>query len=264
MRRYRILATALNTFLAAAVHAQPAPSPGRALSPEQIANACAPPPMTVAIAPHPFHVIGAQDTVPRAVFAEHDLLIIDAGTAGGMQLGQQYYLRRPVSAASYPGPQIQRAVITAGWIRLVAANETTAIAAIEHECGAIHAGDYLEPFETPAAPSGTGAEALGDPDFGALSRVVFGDDERTIASPGDVMMIDHGSQQGVLPGARLAIYRDVRTTLKDYWAVSTAPLPLASIGEAVVVSASATMAVVRVVRARDAVRAGDYAVPRKP
>jgi len=76
-------------------------------------------------------------------------------------------------------------------------------------------------------------------------------------------MIDHGSQQGVMPGARLAIYRDVRTTLKDYWAVTTTPLPLASIGEAVVVSASPTMAVVRVVRARDAVHAGDYVVPGK-
>jgi len=262
MRSYRIVATALITFLAAAAHAQPAQPSASALSPEQIANACAPPPVTIAIAPHPFHVIGAQDTVPRTVFTEHDLLVVDAGTAGGMQLGQQYYLRRPVSAASYPGPQPQRAVITAGWIRLVAANESTSIASIDHACGAIHTGDYLEPFEEPAALSSAG-EPLGDPDFGALSRVVFGDDERTIASPGDVMMIDHGSQQGVMPGARLAIYRDVRTTLKDYWAVTTTPLPLASIGEAVVVSASPTMAVVRVVRARDAVHAGDYVVPGK-
>jgi hypothetical protein len=259
MRSHRIiLATAFITVLAAAVHAQPS---GSGLSPAQIADACAPPPIVAAPGPHPIHVLGPQDTVPRTVLAEHDLLVLDAGTAGGMQLGQEYFLRRSVTAASYPALPERRAIQTTGWVRIVAANDTTSIGSIEHACGAVFKGDYLEPFEAPKAVSD--AEPMGEPDFSALSRMMFGDDERTIASPGDVMLIDHGSDQGVTAGERVAIYRDVQTTLKDYWAVTTAPLPLASIGEGIVLSTSATTAVVRVIKARDAVRAGDFAVPRK-
>jgi hypothetical protein len=265
MRSHRIVvATALMTVLAAAAHGQPASN--TALSPTQIVYACAPPPVTLVPSAHQFHVIGAQDTVPRSIFTEHDLLVLDAGTTSGMQLGQQYFLRRPVEAATYSvrTVPVRRAVQTAGWIRIVAANETTSVASIEHSCSVIRTGDYLEPFDAPAVASdASDAERSGEPDFTALSNVLFGDDERAIASTGDFMLIDRGSEQGVAPGARFAIYRDVHTIGKDYWAVSTARLPLAAVGEGVVVSTSPTMSVVQIVQARDAVRAGDVAAPRK-
>jgi hypothetical protein len=43
----------------------------------------------------------------------------------------------------------------------------------------------------------------------------------------------------------------------------SAHLPLAVIGEAVVVSSSASLSVVQVTSARDVVRAGDFVVPRR-
>ena len=38
---------------------------------------------------------------------------------------------------------------TTGWLRIVAVNDTTAIAQIEHVCDGVIAGDYLEPFVAP-------------------------------------------------------------------------------------------------------------------
>ena len=67
------------------------------------------------------------------------------------------------------------------------------------------------------------------------------------------MLIDRGSDQGLMPGARFAIYRDVGVD----------GVPLASVGEGIVVSTSSTMALMRVTRARDAVYSGDYIAPRK-
>jgi hypothetical protein len=70
---------------------------------------------------------------------------------------------------------------------------------------------------------------------------------------GDFVLIDRGSDQGVAPGARFALYRDVKMT----------GMPLASLGEAVVISTSQTMSLTRITRARDAIVRGDYVAARK-
>jgi len=66
------------------------------------------------------------------------------------------------------------------------------------------------------------------------------------------MLIDRGADQGVAPGARFAVYRDVH-----------AGVPLSSVGEAVVVSIGKTMSLARITRSRDAIVSGDYVVARK-
>ena len=67
------------------------------------------------------------------------------------------------------------------------------------------------------------------------------------------MIIDRGTDQGVTAGARYAIYRDI----------GSAGMPLASVGEAVVLSAGKTLALTKITRARDAVLSGDYVAPRR-
>ena len=54
-------------------------------------------------------------------------------------------------------------------------------------------------------------------------------------------------------GARFAISRDVRV----------GGLPLASVGEGVVISTGSAMALTRITRARDAVFSGDYIALRR-
>jgi hypothetical protein len=145
-------------------------------------------------------------------------------------------------------------VVTAGWLRIVALNETTSIAMVDHACGAIFQNDYLEPFEPPSVPPGTDrADSTGELDFTSLARVVAGPENRSTAAPGDYVVIDRGTEQGVVAGGRLAIYRDVRVP----------GMPLAALGEAVVMSSGQNGAVIRINRARDAVMTGDYLVPRQ-
>lgn len=232
--------------------AQQPPGP---LSAMETAVACAPPPVTVDASPSALHVIGAQDTVPRRLFGLRDRLIIDGGTVAGVRVGQQYFVRRRVSfGASRISAGALHSVHTAGWVRIVAANETTAVGVVEHTCGVLLAGDRVEPFVAPSVPAGADrVDTTGELDFTSSGRVLYGDDERRAGAIGDFMLIDRGTEQGVSSGARFAIYRDL----------STPGLPLVSIGEAVVVTTSPTLAVVRISTARDAVLAGDVLVPRK-
>ena len=243
---------------AAVVMAAAAPAAAQSdvpvLTPVQIALACAPPPTIAGEPDHARHIAGAQDTAARTVFGSHDLVVLDGGAKDGLQLGQWFFVRRANRFGMY-GPGRGRGAKTLGWLHVVAINDATAIAQVDHTCGAVIAGDYLEPFIAPAVPTGFDTtETTGDPDFENLGRIVNGSEDRSTFGDGDFALIDRGTEQGVAPGQRFAIYRDLRV----------AGLPLASVGEAVVVSTSGSVAVARITRVRDAVIEGDYIAPRKP
>jgi hypothetical protein len=240
-----------------------AQSPETTLEPGQIEIACAPPPAYAAKHRPALHIAGGQDTVARSVFDDHDLLIVRG--ASGVSAGQRYFVRRPVSKPNYSNEaNVRHPIHTAGWIRIVAVNDSTSIALVEHACSSIHTGDYLEPFAVPAVPSE--ASASGNPtdlDFGARGRIIYGDDERVIGSPGTFLLVDRGAGQGLESGARLAVYRDVQEFVPYEGRMRSAHLPLAAIGEAVVVSSGQSLSIVQVTNARDVVRAGDFVVPRR-
>jgi len=86
-----------------------------------------------------------------------------------------------------------------------------------------------------------------------MGQIVAGNENRNDMGPGDFALIDRGSEHGLAPGARLALYRDI----------GVAAMPLASVGEAIVISTSAKMSLLRITRARDAVHTGDFIAPRK-
>lgn len=223
------------------------------LTPIEIAVACSPPPSLDAPPSTALRVMAAQDTQPRQLAGDRDLLIINGGTQAGVLLGQQFYIRRP-SRYGTSSTLLPLGVRTIGWIRIVALNETTAIAAVEHACGAIMDRDYLAPFTPPVVPAGADRdEPSGEPDFTALAHVLFGNEDRQTAGAGEFVLIDRGAAQGITPGTRLAVYRDVRV----------AGMPLASVGEAVVISVGPVISLTRITRARDAVMSGDYVAVRK-
>jgi hypothetical protein len=222
-----------------------------ALTSLEAAVGCAPPP-SIEVPATALRVAGAQDTLPRMLFEPRDTVVIGGGTQNGVALGQKYYVRRPIFASG--DYRRARGIHTLGWVTVVAVNDTTAIASLDHFCDGIMIGDYLEPYARPVIPAGAEKdEVSGDLDFTALGRVLSGtDDHRTVAI-GHLLLIDRGEDQGVQPGARFAIYRD---QLKP-------GVPLTSVGEGVVLSIGKSMALARVTRSRDAVVAGDYVVPRK-
>ena len=135
-------------------------------------------------------------------------------------------------------------------------NETTTIASVDHACGDILVGDFLEPFQMPDAADGdiTAVDTTREPDFTSISKVLYGSEERRSGGAGEFMLIERGMNQDVA-----ARRRTTRST-----AISRCPARRsASIGEATVVSVGPTMALIRINRARDAVFSGDLAVPRK-
>lgn len=263
MNIHRFIGAAMLVALAPlAMHAQTPPTPADALSKLQVSVACAMPPEVIFDGPGTLHIMGSQDTVSRESFGETDHLVIDAGTARGIQIGQRFFTRRTVNSTTYTG--VRGIVHTSGWVHVIAVNDTRAIAIVDKTCTYVRAGDMLQPFVVPALPADvTVVDRSAEPDFKNMARVMFGDREQETAGAGSHMLIDHGADQGLIPGSRLAIYRDVRRWRGDDPASATGqPLPLSAVGEGVVVLTGPRMAVVRVLRARDRVTRGDYVAPR--
>ena len=251
MRSRRVLVLSVIGVLACPglIHAQAGPV---ALSASQVAAACAP---SLAATPSPqraLRILGAQNSEPRNLYGPRDLVVVSGGVQAGVQLGQEYFVRRTFVFGEYSAGR-PKTTHTAGWLRIVAVNDTTAIALVDTVCDGVLAGDYLEPFVVPEASAaslrpGTPANL----DFSSLGRVMFGDEERRIGAAGDFMLIDRFSGRSA-PGTHIALYRDLQIP----------GLPLAAIGDGVIVSITNGTPLMRIISARDAIRSGDYAVPNK-
>src|SRR5207247_7928458 len=98
----------------------------RVFTPLELAVACAPPPAFGTPTGVP-HVIGVQDTVPRRLFGSRDLLVVDAGTGAGIQLGQEFFVRRP-SRFGMGVAGRQRGATRLGWTRGGGVKASTATA----------------------------------------------------------------------------------------------------------------------------------------
>jgi hypothetical protein len=249
MRRSRLVFAAM--FVICAAGAATAQSVDDAMSPLAVSVACAPPPSTGEMPEHALRVIGSQDAVPRALLGNRDLLVIGGGTAAGVQLGQQFFIRR---TNTFGGNRYARGARTLGWVRVVAVNDSTAIGLVDHACAGIVVSDYLEPFVVPVlSADAVKDDPSGQPDFSTLGHIVAGNEDRMTVGVGDFALIDWGQDRGLNAGARFSIYRDV----------GVSGLPLASIGEGVVISIGSSMALTRITSARDAVYSGDYIAMRK-
>lgn len=239
--------------LAAAPSAQRGPAPAATNLPaDVIALACAPK-ATYDMPARPLRITGGQDDVERKIYSRGDLITINAGTDNGVDVGQEYFVRRVemdntrgTLSRTNPG-NIQ----TVGWIRVYAVDREMSLATITHACDTIQVGDYLEPFVLRAVPAAEATTAKAQ--RGNYARIMFGTDMRRAFGLRDFFVIDHGSDHGVHVGSRFVIYHD-KLVPGNF---------LYESGEAVAVEVTPETSTLQVTVARTAMTAGDYVAIRK-
>ena len=84
--------------------------------------ACAQPPFLMLQPADAPRIVGSQDVVVRSTFGAPELLVINAGSARGIQINQQFYVRRLFRSAETLHDKVPHTVETAGWVRVVAVN----------------------------------------------------------------------------------------------------------------------------------------------
>jgi hypothetical protein len=238
--------------LTAPVIAQRAPAPAlTGLPAEVISLACAPT-IVYEPPPMPLRVTGGQDTIVRRSHAPGDLVTINAGTRNGIEVGQQYFVRRALVSRREPiTRETPASVRTTGWIQIWAVDDTMSLATISHACETIDVGDYLEPFALPQVPTPSAERPRAQREN--YGRVLMGQDRRRTFAKGDYFGVDRGSDHGVERGMRFVLYRDKRT--KGNF--------LFELGEAIAVDVKPDSATLQVTVALDAIHEGDYVAMRR-
>lgn len=241
----------LGGFSAAAV-AQRGPAPAAIHLPQDVlALACAPV-ATFDMPPRPLRVTRGQDAVERRTYAPGDLGTINAGANNGIEVGQEYFVRRVLAdghrevSRKNPGN-----IRTVGWRRVYAIDKDMSLATISYACETIDVGDYLEPFVMPVVP--TPAADAPRPQRSNYAHIMFGADGRRSFGQSDFFVIDHGSDHGVMPGARFVVYHDKQVAGNFLYEV----------GEAVAVDVRSETSTLQVTLSRSSLTAGDYVAIRK-
>jgi hypothetical protein len=200
----------------------------------------------------PLRISGGQNSVPRLSHAPGDLVTINAGSRGGMTVGQEFYTRRVLPGeGGHIGRSSPGTIRTTGWIRVWAVDEDLSLATITHACDTVDVDDYLEPFVPPVVPAPS--RVTGPPERGNYGLVLSGQDRRTQFGRGDYVMINRGSGQGVTPGARFLIYHDQNAPGNF----------LFQIAEGVAVDVKEDTSTLHILTAIDSIGAGDYVGMRK-
>jgi hypothetical protein len=250
MKRAVCAAALLAVAMPAAAQRGPAAAQTH-LPADVLALACAPA-VAYAAPDSPLRVTGGQDSFTRRNYQPGDLVTINAGAQNGIEVGQTYYVRRLRTANDEKiRPSTPATVITAGWVRVWAVDDTMSLATIEHACDAVEVGDFLEPFSVPVPPTAAVDKPKAERDN--YARVMKGGDLRQTFGKGDFFVIARGSNDGVAPGAQFVIYRDKHE--RDNF--------LFELGEAVAVDVKPTSSTLKITKSLDAASEGDLVAQRR-
>ncbi len=216
--------------------------------------------MTLACAPGltydepiaPLRVTGGQDTNAKRVWTPGDLVTINAGRENGIEVGQEFFVRRLQSRAGEHVSALTPATVrTTGWIKVYAIEQQMSLATVTHACDTIELGDYLEPLKLPTVP--TAMAERPKPERDNYGRVVSGSDRRTTFAKGDFFALDRGTNHGIEPGSTFVVYRDKKLAGNF----------LIEIAEAMAVDVREDRATLQVTLSRDAIALNDYVAMRK-
>lgn len=197
----------------------------------------------------PLTVAGGREAY-KTLFGVGDAVIIRGGTAQGLKVGDEFFVRRVVDdklTENRPG-MYPISIHAAGTVQVVEAQTDASIAVVTFSCDNVTQGDYLERFERPVTPSAPVGAA---PDFAHPGKLILGAERRQMASVGNFMVVDRGSDHGLRPGQQITIFR--RPTLEG----GAEGGPVSTVGQATVYSVQPESSVIRIEKSIDAVYVGD-------
>ncbi|MBI4462652.1 MAG: OmpA family protein [Acidobacteria bacterium] len=240
-------------------------------------------------------VIAAEDAIGRMTYGQGEFVYLSQGGNGGVQVGQEYLVVRPVRDPTKiqsfrPQNRILGNIGTlyhdVGRVRVHVVHETTATAEIVHTCDPMQNTDILIPFQERPVPDYREAvqfDRFAPFSGGAVATVVAARDFPTLIGTGDAIYINLGTGQGVKVGDYFRIFRYGTGTRYEgakrggkarqpgyreqnigYLPTRRDDLPREALGEAMVVWVDAESATALVTGSVREIHPGDYVELQPP
>src|SRR5688572_694993 len=164
-------------------------------------------------------IVGAVEEQEQRMFADGDIVYINAGSSQGVKEGQKFQIIRPRGDVKgvhrqkigFLGTHIQEL----GQLQVIKVRENTATAQITNSCGEmIMLGDLLTALpdrDSPLQRTDVALDPYADPTGKQVGRLMMAKDSREMVTNNDVVYIDLGVEDNVKPGDYLTIYRPLGT-----------------------------------------------------
>lgn len=191
----------------------------------------------------------------RFDLATGDVVYLDGGRAAGLEPGQVLEAVLPENLVTHPFERRQvvgRYYDTRGRVRVLSVQEETAIGEILYACGPITVGARLRPFQIQPVPLGRATRMrplnfpVAEAELAGAPTIVWSEDRVVSMGQGNLVYIDRGEAEDVLPGDLFTIYRR-----------NQEGLPPVVLGELAVLSVEEHTALARILESRYVVYVGD-------
>ncbi|MEX1309260.1 MAG: LysM domain-containing protein [Candidatus Sulfomarinibacteraceae bacterium] len=171
---------------------------------------------------YPFTITSAERMDFQDSFSEGDIVYIDGGVNQGVAAGDRFFVLnrlrplkrlfdKPKMGRVYTEETIGIVYSKIGQIKVLCAQEDTAIAEITYACDPIDIGNVLQPFKpipVPLVIDPDPSDRCDVPNGLPIGRIIYTRDDQLEIGGGWLVFIDLGSADGVYPGQFATIYRD--------------------------------------------------------
>jgi hypothetical protein len=159
-------------------------------------------------------IVGAEQERERSVFAQGELVFIDAGAQSGVRAGQEFSVVRPRGqfTSKFTRKHGSLGVYTqeVGRLRVVRVRDRVSVAEVTNACVDLLFGDLLRPVQQREVPPARGEIALdrfAEPTGKQTGRIVLARDGRELLTRDHVVFIDLGAEDNVRVGDYLTVFR---------------------------------------------------------
>jgi hypothetical protein len=171
---------------------------------------------------YPFTISSAERMDFQDSFSEGDIVYIDGGVNQGVAAGDRFFVLnrirplkrlfdKPKMGRIYTEETIGIVYSKIGQIKVLCAQEDTAIAEITYACDPIDIGNVLQPFKpipVPLVIDPDPSDRCDVPNGLPIGRIIYTRDDQLEIGGGWLVFIDLGSADGVYPGQFATIFRN--------------------------------------------------------
>ena len=161
----------------------------------------------------PGAVVSAEKEKNQTFFMLGDIVYLDIGERDGVAAGMEFTVVRPRKAVNKWGSVtdiVGRVYQTPGRVRVICAQERSAIAEISYSCMDVQIGDYLLPFEPIPVPLVRRTQLVtmcDTPNGKVTGHILETRLGETPVAADSVVYLDLGEADGLNPGDFLTVYR---------------------------------------------------------
>lgn len=200
----------------------------------------------------PFTVVSGEKSLSQKSFSEGDVIYLDGGAEEGVQAGDRFFILNKGRGLDHPVSGSGMGVLyhQIGQVKVLCAQQHTAIAEITYACDPIRAGNVLLPYTPTPVPlvmKPDPTSRCDEPNGKPTGYIVYNRDDVLDVGTDMLVLVDLGARDGLYPGQFATIYRDN----------PVAGMPRLVTGELGILTVNETYSTAKITNSWTPARAGD-------